>query len=83
MACLTGAAVVTHRDEQNLHDVRDAVAHLYTKVSEETLLHADGLEPLRMKLLEEASTITTVAFYPSEKTSRLLQLRRLLFRTTW
>ncbi len=69
MAGLTVAAVVARREavrqrllataerdraEQNFRDARNAVDRFYTKVSEETLLHAEGLQPLRAQLLEEA-----------------------------
>jgi tetratricopeptide (TPR) repeat protein len=69
MAALTVAAVVARRDalrqqgiataerdraEQNFRDARDAVDRFYTKVSEEQLLKAEGLQPLRAELLREA-----------------------------
>jgi len=69
MAALTVAAVVARREairqqviataerdraEQNFRDARDAVDRFYTKVSEEQLLKAEGLQPLRAELLREA-----------------------------
>ncbi len=42
------------RAERNFRDARDAVDRFYTKVSEETLLNAEGLQPLRAQLLGEA-----------------------------
>ena len=71
MAGLTVAAVLSRREavrqraiaaterdraEQNFHDARDAVDRFYTKVSEEQLLKAEGLQPLRADLLKEALT---------------------------
>jgi len=69
MAGLTVAAVVSRREavkqraiaaaerdraEQNFRDARDAVDRFYTKVSDEQLLKAEGLQPLRADLLKEA-----------------------------
>jgi tetratricopeptide (TPR) repeat protein len=69
MAGLTVAAVLSRREavqqravataerdraEQNFRDARDAVDRFYTKVSEEQLLKAEGLQPLRADLLREA-----------------------------
>jgi len=48
------AAAERDRAEQNFHDARDAVDRFYTKVSEEQLLKAEGLQPLRADLLKEA-----------------------------
>jgi tetratricopeptide (TPR) repeat protein len=42
------------RAEANFRDARDAVDRFYTKVSEEQLLRAEGLQPLRADLLREA-----------------------------
>lgn len=42
------------RAEQHFRDARDAVDRFYTKVSEEQLLRAEGLQPLRADLLREA-----------------------------
>ena len=67
MAGLTVAAVLSRREavrqraiaaterdraEQNFRDARDAVNRFYTKVSEEQLLKAEGLQPLRADLLK-------------------------------
>ena len=69
MAGLTVAAVLSRREavrqraiaaterdraEQNFRDARDAVNRFYTKVSEDQLLKAEGLQPLRADLLKEA-----------------------------
>ena len=69
MAGLTVAAVMSRREalqqraiasterdraEQNFRDAREAVDRFYTKVSEEQLLKAEGLQPLRAELLKEA-----------------------------
>lgn len=69
MAGLAFAAVIARREalrqreiataerdraEQNFRDARDAVDRFYTKVSEEQLLRAEGLQPLRADLLREA-----------------------------
>lgn len=42
------------RAEDNFRDARDAVDHFYTKVAEDDLLRAEGLQPLRQDLLEQA-----------------------------
>jgi tetratricopeptide (TPR) repeat protein len=42
------------RAEENFRDARAAVDRFYTKVSEEQLLKAEGLQPLRAELLGEA-----------------------------
>lgn len=42
------------RAEQNFRDARDAVDQFYTKVSEDQLLKAEGLQTLRAELLGEA-----------------------------
>jgi tetratricopeptide (TPR) repeat protein len=42
------------RAEENFRAARDAVDRFYTKVSEEDLLKAEGLQPLRRDLLEQA-----------------------------
>ena len=67
MAGLTVAAVLSRREavwqraiaaterdraEQYFRDARDAVNRFYTKVSEELLLTAEGLQPLRADLLK-------------------------------
>jgi len=69
MAALTVAAVIARREalrqqaianverdraERNFRDARDAVDRFYTKVSQEHLLKAEGLQPLRAELLGEA-----------------------------
>lgn len=71
MAGLTVAAVLSRREairqqliaaaerdraEQNFRDARNAVDRFYRKVSEEQLLKAEGLQPLRADLLREALT---------------------------
>jgi len=50
------AIAVRERDraEQNFREARDAVDRFYTKVAEEDLLRAEGLQPLRQNLLEQA-----------------------------
>ncbi|MFM8890909.1 MAG: PDZ domain-containing protein, partial [Planctomycetia bacterium] len=48
------ATVERDRAERNFRDARDAVDRFYTKVSEEQLLRAEGLQPLRADLLREA-----------------------------
>lgn len=50
------AIAVRERDraEENFREARDAVDRFYTKVSEEDLLKAEGLQPLRRDLLEQA-----------------------------
>jgi tetratricopeptide (TPR) repeat protein len=42
------------RAEDNFREARDAVDRFYTKVAEEDLLRAEGLQPLRQNLLEQA-----------------------------
>ena len=42
------------RAEENFREARDAVDRFYTKVAEEDLLRAEGLQPLRQDLLEQA-----------------------------
>lgn len=42
------------RAEHNFRDAREAVDRFYRKVAEESLLKAEGLQPLRRELLEEA-----------------------------
>lgn len=42
------------RAEENFREARDAVDRFYTKVAEEDLLRAEGLQPLRQHLLEQA-----------------------------
>lgn len=42
------------RAEENFRDARDAVDRFYTKVAEDDLLRAEGLQPLRRDLLEQA-----------------------------
>lgn len=42
------------RAEENFREARDAVDRFSTKVSEEDLLRAEGLQPLRKDLLEQA-----------------------------
>jgi tetratricopeptide (TPR) repeat protein len=50
------AVAVRERDraEENFREARDAVDRFYTKVAEEDLLRAEGLQPLRQDLLEQA-----------------------------
>ena len=43
-----------NRAEQNFEAAKEAVDRFYTKVSENQLLKAEGLQPLRSELLEEA-----------------------------
>ena len=50
------AIATTERDraEENFREARDAVDQFYTRVSEEQLLKAEGLQPLRADLLKQA-----------------------------
>jgi tetratricopeptide (TPR) repeat protein len=50
------ASALRERDraEDNFREARDAVDRFYTKVAEEDLLRAEGLQPLRHDLLEQA-----------------------------
>ena len=48
------AAIERDRAEDNFRDAREAVDRFYTKVSEDQLLKAEGLQPLRAELLKEA-----------------------------
>jgi serine/threonine-protein kinase len=67
--------------EVNFGLARQAVDHYYTEVSENTLLHEPGMEPLRKKLLESAR-----AFYErfvsdhQDDSSVKAELGRALFR---
>lgn len=48
------AVTEKERAEKNFKDAREAVDRFYTKVSQEKLLQAEGLQPLRAELLKEA-----------------------------
>jgi serine/threonine protein kinase/tetratricopeptide (TPR) repeat protein len=46
--------VERNRAEQNFRDARRAVDDSFTRISENALLHAPGMQPLRRQLLEDA-----------------------------
>ena len=67
------AIAVRERDraEETFCEARDAVDRFYTKVAEEDLLRAEGLQPLRQDLLEQAGVLSPVPQAAGER-SRLL-----------